>query len=276
MFSLALSRILRQSSSLTFGKVRANRETVKRMTKVAVLGAGNWGTAVARRVALNINEHSRQVDALDLVAPTIPMWTYEEIVHGRKLTDIINTEHENTKYLPGVKLPENVVACPNVVKACEDADLLIFVIPHQFLDNVLKQLKGHVKKSAIAVSMIKGLTVGPTGPILLSDVIKEQLELENDVVVAMGANVAKDVAQDEFVEITVACKNERTAERVANLMDSPCFRASPARDVVSVELCGALKNVIAMGAGEIKIPSIYELRGAHFNHRFSTYIHHLM
>jgi glycerol-3-phosphate dehydrogenase (NAD+) len=155
-------------------------------------------------------------------------------VDGRKLTEIINTDHVNCKYLPGVFLPTNVVACSNIVEACASADLLFFVVPHQFLggltehfchsisfpyrsqlashvqkpimssslnsfysyqlQGVLRQLKGHVKSSAVGVSLIKGLDVGPNGPILLSQMIQTELGLKQEVAVVMGANVASEVA----------------------------------------------------------------------------------
>lgn len=61
------------------------------------------------------------------------MWVFEEVVEGRKLTEIINTTHENIKYLPGHKLPENLIAVPDVADACRGSDLLIFIMPHQFV-----------------------------------------------------------------------------------------------------------------------------------------------
>ena len=59
------------------------------------------------------------------------MWVYEEYINGRKLTEIINTRHENVKYLPNIKLPSNVVACSDIVECVENATILVFVIPHQ-------------------------------------------------------------------------------------------------------------------------------------------------
>lgn len=87
--------------------------------------------------------------------PRVTMWVFEEDVGGRKLTEIINTQHENVKYLPGHKLPPNVVAVPDVVQASADADILIFVVPHQFIGKICDQLKGHLKADAIGLSLIK-------------------------------------------------------------------------------------------------------------------------
>jgi glycerol-3-phosphate dehydrogenase (NAD+) len=83
------------------------------------------------------------------------MYVYEEIIDGRKLTDIINHDHENTKYLPGHKLPKNIIAIPSVLDAVQDADIIIFVIPHQFIENTCKPLVGKIKKTAFGLSLCK-------------------------------------------------------------------------------------------------------------------------
>ena len=78
------------------------------------------------------------------------MWVFEEDVGGRKLTEIINETHENVKYLPGKLLPENVVAVPDISKAAEDADVLVFVIPHQFMKRSLAPLVGKLKVTVVS------------------------------------------------------------------------------------------------------------------------------
>ena len=77
----------------------------------------------------------------DAFEPEVRMWVFEEMVEGgKKLTEVINERHENVKYLPGIKLPENVVAVPDIVNAATDADILVFVIPHQFIERSCKPL----------------------------------------------------------------------------------------------------------------------------------------
>jgi glycerol-3-phosphate dehydrogenase (NAD+) len=84
------------------------------------------------------------------------MWCREETLEdGRKLSEVINKEHENVKYLPHHKLPENVIAEPDLTKAVKDADILIFVIPHQYIIKTCEELKGKIKKDAFAVTLIK-------------------------------------------------------------------------------------------------------------------------
>ena len=89
-------------------------------------------------------------------------WVYEEDIaignnRTQKLSDIINTSHENIKYLPGIKLPPNVIAVPDLKKACYGATLLIFVLPHQFLSSLLPTIRDAVQPSCRGISLIKGL-----------------------------------------------------------------------------------------------------------------------
>ena len=118
--------------------------------KVCIIGSGNWGSAISRIVGTNVLEYP------DDFNPSVAEWVFEEVVNGEKITDIINQSHINVKYLPGIKLPENLVAIPDLREAVKDADILIFVVPHQFLDKTCSQLLGHIKKTAIGISLIKG------------------------------------------------------------------------------------------------------------------------
>ncbi|ETE61857.1 Glycerol-3-phosphate dehydrogenase [NAD+], cytoplasmic, partial [Ophiophagus hannah] len=118
--------------------------------KVCIVGSGNWGSAIAKIVGSNAAR-------LEMFDTTVKMWVFEEEIAGQKLTEIINTQHENIKYLPGHKLPPNVVAVPDVLKASTDADILIFVVPHQFIGKFCEQMKGHIKKEAIGISLFKGV-----------------------------------------------------------------------------------------------------------------------
>lgn len=126
------------------------------------------GSAIAKIVGKNIMQHPEFDQELR-------MWVFEETVDGRLLTDIINTEHENVKYLPNIKLPHNVVAVPELMNAVDGATLLVFVIPHQvswvgcfrlkefgfnhgvvkFVKGVCEKLRGKIHTNARAISLIK-------------------------------------------------------------------------------------------------------------------------
>jgi len=173
---------------------------------------------------------------------------FEETVDGRKLSEIINTDHENVKYLPGHKLPANVVAEPDLLKSAEGADVFIFVVPHQFIARICGQLFGKIKPTAIGISLIKGVCDGPGGGIkLITEDIKEHLKI--DVWALMGANLAPEVAAEKFCEATIGCRNPDQAAMLKRLFQTDNFRINTVGDVSTVELCGALKNVVACAAG---------------------------
>ncbi|XP_059967904.1 glycerol-3-phosphate dehydrogenase [NAD(+)], cytoplasmic isoform X1 [Mesoplodon densirostris] len=208
--------------------------------KVCIVGSGNWGSAIAKIVGSNAAQLAR-------FDPRVNMWVFEEDVGGRKLTEVINTQHENVKYLPGHKLPPNVVAIPDVVQAAVDADILIFVVPHQFIGKICDQLKGHLKADTIGISLIKGVDEGPNGLKLISEVIGERLGIPMSVL--MGANIASEVADEKFCETTIGCKDLAQGQLLKELMQTPNFRITVVQEVDTVEICGALKNIVAVGAG---------------------------
>lgn len=178
----------------------------------------------------------------------VKMYVYEELIEGRKLTEIINEEHENVKYLKGFKLPENIVAVPDVVETAKDADILIFVIPHKFVPGLCKPLAGQLKPGAIGISLIKGFGEGPDGKFaLVSSQIQDLLKIECSVL--MGANLAIEVAKDCFCETTIGCRNEEAGKILQVLFNGPNFRVRVVPDRTTVEICGALKNIVACAAG---------------------------
>lgn len=213
------------------------------LRKVTIIGSGNWGSAIARIVGLTVVENSNVFDK------TVNMWVFEELINGQKLSEIINTQHENIKYLPGKKLPENVVAITNVVEASKEADVLIFVVPHQFVSKICNDLKGNIKPGVIAISLIKGLSMKQgSGLHLISEEINNILNI--DVAVLMGANLAPEVANDNFCEATIGvAKKDQYGAFLKTLFHTPNFRINVVKDALTVELCGALKNIVACAAG---------------------------
>ena len=139
----------------------------------------------------------------------VAMWVFEEEVNGRKLTEIINTDHENVKYLPGRKLPENVVAVPDISVAAADADFLIFVLPHQFIGRACAPLKGKLKPEAQGLSLVKGFAIQPGGGIkLISELITAEMGLP--VSVLMGANLANEVGSSTMSCQLILCERWQT------------------------------------------------------------------
>ncbi|KAJ8667171.1 hypothetical protein QAD02_008833 [Eretmocerus hayati] len=208
---------------------------------VCIIGSGNWGSAIAKIVGANAAQN-------DLFEERVTMYVYEEIIDGRKLTEIINETHENVKYLPGHTLPANVVAVPDVVEAAKHADILIFVVPHQFIRRICSTLLGKIKPGAVGLSLIKGFDKKEGGGIeLISHIIARELHIPMSVL--MGANLASEVADGMFCETTIGCKDKAKAPILRDLIQTSYFRVVVVEDVDSVECCGALKNIVACGAG---------------------------
>lgn len=225
--------------------------------KVCIVGSGNWGSAICIPIGNNCKE-------LDRCDPNVNMWVFEEDIEynneTRKLSEVINQTHENVKYLPDIELPENVIAVPDLQEACKDATLLIFVLPHQFLPPLLKKIRNVVHPSCRGVSLIKGMDfdMKTKSPVLISRSIEQAMKKEGSnsnnkfsCGVLMGANVANEVAQGQVCETTLACNFGSSAldEHTRLIFDSPTLKVSQVGDVAGAEACGALKNVIALGAG---------------------------
>ncbi|KAH8391414.1 hypothetical protein KR200_011715 [Drosophila serrata] len=227
---------------------------------VCIVGSGNWGSAIAKIVGANAS-------ALPEFEERVTMFVYEELIDGKKLTEIINETHENVKYLKGHKLPPNVpcvrgmnidkyrrlrpvqvVAVPDLVEAAKNADILIFVVPHQFIPNFCKQLLGKIKPNAIAISLIKGFDKAEGGGIdLISHIITRHLKIP--CAVLMGANLANEVAEGNFCETTIGCTDKKYGKVLRDLFQANHFRVVVVDDADAVEVCGALKNIVACGAG---------------------------
>ena len=179
--------------------------------KVCIVGSGNWGSAISIPVGRNCRQFSHCEN-------NVNMWVYEEELDmpsggRRKLTDIINSSHENIKYLPGIQLPRNVIAVSDIEEACQGATLLIFVLPHQFLPPLLSKIKNVVHPSCRGVSLIKGMDFDDKNmsPVLVSRQIEKAMSLPQipfHCGVLMGANVANEVAQGQVCESTIACNFE--------------------------------------------------------------------
>ncbi|CAH8277676.1 unnamed protein product [Arabidopsis lyrata] len=211
-------------------------------SKVTVVGSGNWGSVAAKLIASN---------ALKLPSfhDEVRMWVFEEVLpNGEKLTDVINKTNENVKYLPGVKLGRNVVADPDLENAVKEANMLVFVTPHQFMDGICKKLDGKITGDVEAISLVKGMEVKKEGPCMISSLISKQLGI--NCCVLMGANIANEIAVEKFSEATVGYRGSREiADTWVQLFSTPYFMVTPVHDVEGVELCGTLKNVVAIAAG---------------------------
>uniref|UniRef100_A0A7R9P0T1 Glycerol-3-phosphate dehydrogenase [NAD(+)] n=1 Tax=Timema tahoe TaxID=61484 RepID=A0A7R9P0T1_9NEOP len=212
-----------------------------RKKRVCVLGSGNWGTVIAKIVGSNsLNS--------EILQERVSMYVYEEeLEDGRKLSEVINERHENVKYLPGHELPPNVVAVTDATEAVRGADVLVFVMPRQFVRTLCATLVGQIKPTAVGVSLIKGFD-DEDGPLdLVSNTIARYLKIR--MCVLMGANNANEVAAEKLAETTIGCKDKRLVPLLKAIFQTDNFKVSVNDDVEAVEVCGALKNVVACAAG---------------------------
>ncbi|XP_030387124.1 glycerol-3-phosphate dehydrogenase [NAD(+)], cytoplasmic isoform X2 [Scaptodrosophila lebanonensis] len=208
---------------------------------VCIIGSGNWATTIARNVGNNAARHQ-------MLEPLVNMYVYEEYIDGRKLTDIINTTHINVKYMPDYVLPPNIIAVDDVVEAARDADILIFAIPPTFVSSCCRTLLGKVKPTAHAVSLIKGFERGDDGHIILiSGIIMRQLKIPCSVLV--GCNLAHEISNDNYCEGTIGCRDQKFFRVLPDIFKSDTFRVVVTDDADCVEICAALRNIIAFGAG---------------------------
>ena len=201
--------------------------------KIAVLGAGSWGTTFAKILG----------DAAEGTDRRIVLW-------GRRaeVVDQINNHHRNPRYLSTTELPANISASTDALEVLTDATLVVLAVPAQTLREQLQGWAGHLAADAVVVSLMKGLELGTDAR--MSQVIEEELGLTRDrVVVISGPNLAMEIARQEPTASVVACADENTAKWVANVCKPPYFRPYTVDDVVGVEIGGIVKNVIALCVG---------------------------
>ena len=197
------------------------------MEKICVLGAGSWGTALALVVAKK--------------GYNVSMWTLSEGQCKK-----VNNTRENTDYLPGVSIPQNIQITTDLEESIKDSSVIVLAVPSQAIRGICKQIKPFVNKNQILVDVAKGLEKG-TG-LRLSQVCETELP-ECEYVVLSGPSHAEEVSRDIPTTVVVASKDLTTAEKIQDIFMSPKFRVYTNPDVVGVELGGALKNIIAFGAG---------------------------
>lgn len=196
---------------------------------IAVIGAGSWGTALA--------------GVLGQKHQSVVLWA-----RSHKLAEDIQIIRENQNYLPGCKLPATVSVTNNLAAAAGDAQLIVLVTPSHAIRQIAAALAPYVSADTIIVSAAKGLELSTVKR--MSEIIAEELPIVADnIAVLSGPNHAEEVAGNHPTATVAAAKARKVAEYVQDTFMLPFFRVYTNPDIVGVELAGALKNIIALGAG---------------------------
>lgn len=197
--------------------------------RIAVLGAGNWGTAFGKVLA----------DAGSDV---------QLCARRESLAVTMEETRENPEYLPGVRLPDNLHVTHQPQKAMAGAELVIIAIPSQTLRENLLVWRPHLPPDALLVSLMKGIELGTTKR--MSEVIAEVATVgPEQVAVVTGPNLAQEIAQEQPSATVVACVDHDRAVEVQQVCRTPYLRPYTNTDVIGCELGGAIKNVIALACG---------------------------
>ena len=200
--------------------------------RVAVVGAGSWGTTLANLLAKKGN--------------TVTLWSFEEDV-----TRDVNDAHANSAYLPDVRLDDRLTATSSIREAVEGADVIVSVSPSQHVRPVMRKAAGAMRRDALVVSASKGIETKTleTMAEVLEDVLPEGSHRATCFL--SGPSFATEVAREHPTAVTVASRDTAAARRCQALFQTDYFRVYTSHDVIGVELGGALKNVMALAAGMV-------------------------
>ena len=197
--------------------------------KIAVFGAGSWGTAFSIVLADAGND--------------VTIWARRD-----EVADGINATRENSEYLPGIELPPNLRATHDVEAALDGADVVVWATPSQSFRENLRDWAPHVAPDAVMVSLMKGVELSTLSR--MSEVIAQETGAGPErIAVISGPNLAKEIARREPAAAVVACADEDVATRLQQRVHSPAFRPYTSVDVLGCELGGAYKNVVGLAVG---------------------------
>jgi glycerol-3-phosphate dehydrogenase (NAD(P)+) len=197
------------------------------VTKLAVMGAGSWGTAFGLILSDAGND--------------VTMWA-----RRAELADTINAEHRNVDYFPTIDLPVSLRAVTDPQEAMAGADFVVLAVPSQSLRSNLESWR--IPAGSVVVSLAKGIELG-TG-LRMSQVVEQVADIAADrIAVVSGPNLSREIAERQPSASVVASSCERTADALQAVCHTPSFRPYTNTDVIGCELGGATKNVIALAVG---------------------------
>ena len=195
---------------------------------IALIGTGSWGTAMAGLVA----GHGH----------TVTMWSYDEAPAAE-----INASHTNACYLADYTLPASVTATTSQAEALRGADAAIFAVPSAFLRSVARTCAPYIDEQLPVLCLAKGIELD-TG-LLMSEVIAAEISAPARIAALSGPNHAEEICRGCLSAAVIAAQDAQVGEFFKRLTLSPSFRVYLSSDMVGVELCGAMKNIMAIVCG---------------------------
>jgi len=200
------------------------------MGGITIIGTGSWGTTLAVVLARR--------------GLAVTLWARRE-----EEAEELRTRRENAVFLPGVTLPPNLAITASLEEALSRCEFLFLVVPAQRMRENVRRLREHLREGTVLVSATKGLEMKRA--LRMTQVIEEELpeSLRARLAVMSGPNLAREIVAGLPAGTVVASRDEEVAHRVQRVLMSPIFRVYTHDDVIGVELAGALKNIIAIGAG---------------------------
>lgn len=199
-------------------------------TRIGVVGAGSWGTALTKLLA----DKGFEID----------LWVFEAEVRGQ-----IETDRENKVFLPGIRLPDNITPTNDLGKAVKDKDLVLVVVPSHCMRNIAEQMKNYISPDTIVVTASKGIE--NKTHMTMTQILEEKIDHlpEKNFVVLSGPSFAREVANKVPTAIAAASTNRNVSESVQQIFSCPTFRVYINDDPVGTQIGGAMKNVLAIAAG---------------------------
>lgn len=202
------------------------------MKKIAIIGGGAWGTALAIALTRSSRKHR------------LSLWA-----HSTDVVEALNARRVNEIYLSGFELPAAVEVTGDLEKALAGADIVLGVMPSAHAREIYRSMRPHVEPGAVFVSATKGLE--PATHARMSQVIAEEMGLDSfsRVAVLSGPSFALEVAAGNPTAVVLASEDAKLASEVQEEFSGPRFRLYTNDDVIGTEIAGAVKNVIAIAAG---------------------------
>ena len=200
------------------------------MSRVAIMGNASWGTTLGVVLARKGTQ--------------VKLWARTEEEANK-----LNESRENAIALPGIRFPPRLVATHSPEDLFQGAGAVIFAVPAQRMRQNIRMVRDYLEDSMLLVSAAKGLELDSGKR--MSEVIAEEIgsSLHPNICVLSGPNIAREIAQGLPAATVVAAQNPDTLAKARKILSSPKFFIFTSNDVVGVELGGALKNLVALGAG---------------------------